>query len=304
VSPHAHVTAAPPTSPEPLLPFRDPLAQLVVADPGAPGSPGLPSDATSFTFVKLALEALLRNAATLDEPAATELPMTGASTSKSDSDTGAATSIASNAMTVATLGATTAFAPVYVHPAPASPGHVTPPKIARPAPAFALVRLTASAYVAAHAITRGALNAPASVTAFPSVFTGDSIVPAFASFPLGATKIASPSAITHAFCDGVCVGLHVGPVSPPLSVTAEGPSLGASFVPVGPSEVFASPEGGVVPSVVCEPSGAPVPPSSQALTSPQVSGSAWQCARKMRGALAKTTRKAMLVRRMEKPPRV
>jgi hypothetical protein len=111
-SPQLQVIDAPPTSPEALFPLRDPLAQLLAAAPGDPGSPAAPPDATSLTFVKLTLGALLTNAATLDAPAAAELPRTGASTSKSESDTAPETPITSNPVTAGSVGATTAFAPV------------------------------------------------------------------------------------------------------------------------------------------------------------------------------------------------
>jgi hypothetical protein len=99
--------------------------------------------------VNVTAPAPLTNAATLDVPAGVLDPRVGASTSTSCTVTAGVTptteSTAAALPSVASVGATTAFAPVYVHPAPASPGHVTPPKIATPALEFVLVRLTASA---------------------------------------------------------------------------------------------------------------------------------------------------------------
>jgi hypothetical protein len=132
-----------------LFPVSVPPYAFDFEAPLAPAAPFVPAAATSFTFVKLTAEAPLTKAATLDVPAGVLDPSVGASTSTSCTvtadDTPTTESTAAAPPSVASLAATTAFAPVYVHPAPASPGHVTPPKIARPAPAFALVRLTVSA---------------------------------------------------------------------------------------------------------------------------------------------------------------
>jgi hypothetical protein len=109
--------------------------------------------------VKLTFPELLTNAAMLDVPAGVDTASTDVSTSTSASDTAADTSSTFSAAValpcVTWLGATTAFAPVYAHAAPASlPGHVTPPKSDTPAAAPVPVSVTASPYVAAHAITR------------------------------------------------------------------------------------------------------------------------------------------------------
>jgi hypothetical protein len=67
--------------------------------------------------------------------------------------------------------------------------------------------------------------------------TGASIVPTFVSLPVGATKIARSSLITHALSAGVLAGSQGGfvsigastPASSPVSASVvASPSLGAS----------------------------------------------------------------------------
>jgi hypothetical protein len=133
--------------------LSEPPYQLL--DSVVPGAPFAAFLATSFRFVKLTPPEPPTNAAMLDVPAGAPVPSTGASTSMSANVTGCDTLLTWSAATFPAgmlAGCTRDFVPVYVH-APVA-GHVAPPNTATPASSAGDATATASAYVAAHAITR------------------------------------------------------------------------------------------------------------------------------------------------------